>query len=885
MYIKESLPEPIIKLNSDKLELISLEVSQNIHARSFHLVCWYRPPTAGVDELAFENLRGILKELDREEKEIILIGDTNCDFKCSKNANAKQLKLIYSEYQLEQLIKSYTRVAMTTTESGEQRTSKTLIDHFSSSNSKYIIEADVVKTGMVDHYLVYGIRKINAWRRFKKKKPNVIESRSMTKYDKALFRNDIQQVDWEAILTPFSDNPAGMATTFQEVFESILDLHAPLRRKRVRSEFAPWLTPSLRNLMFDRDRLKVQAEKSPEMWSAYKRKRNQVTNEMRISIRDYYHGLIEENIGDPKKMWRTINKVLDKNVNTVSISSLEIDGKYLTRERDVVEAMNHHFVSVGPKLAEKITSKPGDDCLRYINSESNGMVFKSVDETHMANAIRKLKNGKAAGPDKVSTTIIKDVGDLISKPLTMIFNSSLMGGVFPDIWKIARVTPIFKSGAMKDVNNYRPISVISVFSRILERIVHDQLFDFLAAKKVITRNQSAFQKLYSTVTSLICSTDSWYENIDCKKLNLTIFLDLKKAFDTVDHTIMIEKLRAYGIKGIPGNWFKSYLDNRQQYCSLNGKKSKAREVQCGIPQGSCLGPLLFIIYLNDFERSLKFSKVNIYADDTNVTIASNDIEKLVADAQEELLNISEWLRVNKLSPNPSKTEYLIIGHPRKTKDVNIPNGLKLNDSEIKRVSKTKSLGVMVDENLKWDEQFKTVKNKICGGLASLKKLKNSLPQSKLCSVYYAIVESHLRYADVIWGSLPTRKLETLQRLQNRAQSIIESARLKDNWSCDWLNVNNLISFDRSVMTYKIMNKLSPESLWDKFELRSMHSSYVTRNCHDLQIPRLNTEHAKNGFKYSALKMWNDTPVDIREAPTLGCCKKRLKAHLLADQKR
>ena len=167
----------------------------------------------------------------------------------------------------------------------------------------------------------------------------------------------------------------------------------------------------------------------------------------------------------------------------------------------------------------------------------------------------------------------------------------------------------------------------------MERIVHDQLFEFLAANKVITRYQSAFQKLYSTVASLICSTDCWYENIDCKKLNLTIFLDLEKAFDTVDHTIMIEKLRAYGIKGIPRYWFKSYLDNKQQYYSLNGKKSKAGEVQCGIPQGSCLGPLLFKIYLNDFERSLKFSKANIYADD--VAIASNDIEKLVADAQEE----------------------------------------------------------------------------------------------------------------------------------------------------------------------------------------------------------------------------------------------------------
>ena len=272
-------------------------------------------------------------------------------------------------------------------------------------------------------------------------------------------------------------------------------------------------------------------------------------------------------------------------------------------------------------------------------------------------------------------------------PLTMIFNSSPMGGVLPEIWKIARVTLIFKSGAKKDVNNHRSISVISVFSRILERIVHIQLFELLVANKVIKRNQSAFQKLHSTVTSLICSTDSLYENIDCKKLNLTIFLDLKKAFDTVDHTIMIEKLRAYGIKGIPGNRFKFYLDNRQQYCSLNGKESKAREVLCGIPQCSCLGPLFFTTYLNDFERSLKLSKANIYADDTNVTIASNDIEKLVVDAQEELLNISEWMRVNKLSPTPSKTEYLIIGHPREAKAVNRPNELKLDDSEIKELPK------------------------------------------------------------------------------------------------------------------------------------------------------------------------------------------------------
>ena len=255
MYVKESLPEPTIKLTSNKLELIALEVSPSYHARPFVIVCWYRPPTAGIDDTAFENLREIPKNLDKEEKEIILIGDTNCDFKKIKNANAKKLKWIYSEYQLEQMIKSFTRVAITSTESGEKKVSKTLIDHFSSTNPKHILVADVIRTGMVDRYLIYGIRKINAWRR-KGNKRKVVESRNINKYDKMLFRNDLEQVDWESILRPFDNDPVSMAATFQETFESILNLHAPVKKKRIRSQFAPWLTVSLKNLMKERDILK-----------------------------------------------------------------------------------------------------------------------------------------------------------------------------------------------------------------------------------------------------------------------------------------------------------------------------------------------------------------------------------------------------------------------------------------------------------------------------------------------------------------------------------------------------------------------------------------------------------------------------------------------------
>ena len=233
---------------------------------------------------------------------------------------------------------------------------------------------------------------------------------------------------------------------------------------------------------------------------------------------------------------------------------------------------------------------------------------------------------------------------------------------------------------------------------------------------------------------MIDSTDYWYENVDHKQLNLAIFLDLKEAFDTVDHKILLEKLREYGIRELSGDWLQSYLEKRRQHCAANGYESRPRIATSGIPQVSCLCPLLFTIYLNDFEKCLKVSKAGMYADDTHVTVASMIVEELVHKAQEELAHISEHMRLNKLSANPQKSEYMIIGHPRRTNKVEIHETLRLNGSDIRRMKKTKSLGVIVDEGLNWEEQFKTVKGKVHGGLASLKKLKNILPQSQLSLV-------------------------------------------------------------------------------------------------------------------------------------------------------
>ena len=201
------------------------------------------------------------------------------------------------------------------------------------------------------------------------------------------------------------------------------------------------------------------------------------------------------------------------------------------------------------------------------------------------------------------------------------------------------------------------------------------------------------------MTSLVNCTDNWYRNIDKWQLNLSVFLDLKKAFDTVDHKIMVTKLKAIGVRGTAAEWFASYLNNRRQYCSLGNQKSSESLVTCGIPQGSCLGLLLFIIYINDFESCLRQAKAGMYADDTHVTLTSDSIEELLEKAQEEMRNISEWMKINKLSIGPQKTEYMIIGHPRRINKISSHRPHILNGSEINQVKETKSLGIIVDEEL------------------------------------------------------------------------------------------------------------------------------------------------------------------------------------------
>ena len=302
--------------------------------------------------------------------------------------------------------------------------------------------------------------------------------------------------------------------------------------------------------------------------------------------------------------------------------------------------------------------------------------------------------------------------------------------------EMLRVISLFKQGDRRNLNNYRPISVIPIVAKVFERIIYDQVYAFLIANNLLSNSQSGFRPLHSTVTALLEATNSWAYNIYQGNVNAVVFLDLKKAFDTVNHEILLSKLRAYGIGGVAGNWFKSYLNNRNQKCFVNGQLSGSRSLLCGIPQGTILGPLLFLIYINDLPNCLVHSRPRMYADDTHLTFASNNLDDIEYHLNLDLAKVNKWLIANRLTLNQSKTEFMLIGARQRLCTLQSAPCLAIDNVPIKQVSQIKSLGVHIDENLSWNIHIEEVAKKIASGIGALKRVRQFVPTATLITDYF-----------------------------------------------------------------------------------------------------------------------------------------------------
>ena len=463
-----------------------------------------------------------------------------------------------------------------------------------------------------------------------------------------------------------------------------MDKYMPLKKmtnREYKRRYKPWITNGILNSISRKNKLynkysKIKDQlRKQQVFEEYKSLRNIVNELLRKSKKSYYESFFAEHNKNIKKVWQGIKELVNiktKNLNTPT--SIEINNSVTTDPKIICNSFNDYFVNIADDILN--TRKfNGKKCFtEYLNNPiADSFVYYACDESEVYILINQLNISKASGPNGIPTKILQMISKEISPPLRKIFNIAVMTGTHPEKLKLVNVIPIFKKGSRLLVSNYRPISLLSNLNKIFEKIIYKRIYSFIERNDCLYSLQFGFRSKHSTTHALINITEKIRSALDQNKVSCGIFVDLQKAFDTVNHKILLHKLNYYGFRGIINDWFRSYLHERKQKVCINGFESEIKLLHHGVPQGSVLGPILFLLYINDLHNCINYSTTFHFADDTNVLNISDNYKTLQKNVNRDLNYLHQWLLSNKISLNKDKTE-LIYFHKARSK---IPTDLKI----------------------------------------------------------------------------------------------------------------------------------------------------------------------------------------------------------------
>ena len=425
-------------------------------------------------------------------------------------------------------------------------------------------------------------------------------------------------------------------------------------------------------------------------------------------------------------------------------------------------------------------------------------------------------------------------------------NRSLAEGSILMDWKHAIVTPVFKSGTKTDLSNYTPISVLPVFCKIFERAV---VYEYLQKNRLLSVNQSGFRPLHSTATCLTDVTNTLLHNIDKGLLTGMVFLDLSKAFDTLDHEHLLQKLSRFGFTSSSVQWFNAYLSNRTQSIVVDGILSETQPVVRGVPQGSILGPLLFIMYINDLPAIAKHCSIQLYADDTLLYFGSKCVDTIETKLSEDLEQMISWLSSNYLFLNYKKSKIMLIGTNQRLSST-ASFAIKANDKVLERVYSFKYFRVVLDPCLSWNDHVDLIASRISSRLSMLRKARKIIPRDACITLYNSMVLPIFDYCSCVWDGCSQSKKQYLDRLQRLAAAIIEGRKVSQNelhHTFSWPNLQERRNFQKFMLVYKCLNNLAPPYLLDEFKHASYYHNYNTRHRDLLRLPLARTSKYQSSF--------------------------------------
>ena len=846
-----------------------LFIDTSVNNEKYTIGVMYRSPSHDTIAEVNQFLQLAIDILHKENRKVILVGDTNINLLNVEHHNpTKEYLDVMISNNLLPKITLPTRVS---------HTSATLIDHLFTNLDKTI--CGTILTDITDHYSNFLL--IPTHRPHIVNKPTHVSYRPITENTLARLNSLLESTDWTELYR--SHDPSIAYSIFLERYQNLMDQAMPIKSVRFnkyKHKSQPWITKGLLKSLSTKDKLYklfknchdsvVKLQKENE----YKQYRNIYNKLIRTAKEHYWNNCFESSINDTKQTWKNINHLLNRTENKNNFPEFFMhNGSVYRGMVDIACGFNNYFVNVGPNLAAAMPSTDLSSVTLPRLNLPNSFALTPTNPIEVATIIDKLKPKTSKGIDGISPKLAKSTNILIAEPLSYIANLSFRTGIFPDNMKIAKVIPIYKAKDNTNFQNYRPVSLLPAFSKIFERLAYNRLYKYLKLHEILNPAQYGFQKNLPTKMAILELQNRIIQSISNKNWCIGIFLDLSKAFDTLDHVILMQKLFHYGVRGVAFDWFRSYLTNRQQCTEFKSVTSSNLPIVCGVPQGSILGPLLFLLYVNDVVHSVKNARPVLFADDTNLIIEHTNFDELIPIVNNELKSITQWFIRIKLSLNTEKTKFIIFRPKGKVLPVE-PWGVAIGDQMIARVSEIKFLGVFLDEFINWRFHINTKCNAIAKNLAVLNRVKNFIPLLTRKTLYHALILPHLSYGVLAWGNSKSQELKRLKILQKRAIRFIIKAKYNSHTgpifsSQNILTLDDIYNLQCCKLYQKQLQNRLPSFFMNLFITSSETHNYETRQQNNIRPPNITLKIQEQFINFKVANVWNSLPNAIKQSTHLA----------------
>ena len=883
----------------------------------------YRPPNGDIKKFNSE-IENIFSDLNAlTNSDCYILGDFNINLHCLKPSPHQKFEELV-------ITSGFTPLISTATHQ-HPNCAKTCIDNIFTNNVENISISGTIDLNVSNHSAIF---------QFTSLKPPVVKSSGKItihyKYSKEnidKFCTDLDNRLKTSLLNNADKNFVSFTTAFQASVDAGCKLAVPKTTKR-NTITNPWITSGLIKSISKKDELYSNWKKSisnklqngdPAQKETLKAYQKTLKKTIKFAKKNYYYGAFDNCKGNSKKTWEIINKLRGKAKGDIK-ASFFIDDELITCRRAIAKKFNQYFVSLARNLNTSAYSEiPLSSFPSFYSYFSrpceNSIYLEDCTTDEIAQIINDFANGKASD---IPIVLIKASSSIISPYLTPLYNECISHGEFPEIFKCGKITPIFKKGDRENIENYRPISTLPMFGKIFEKIIYSRLYKFLSAQGILDDSQFGFRQGHSTVHAIQHSVNLINQSHKANKHVIGIFIDLSKAFDTLDHKILQEKLSNYGIRGIPLKLLSNYLSKRKQCTNFLGECSEFEFIEYGVPQGSVLGPLLFLLYINDIVNCINDEncKLVLYADDTNVFVADISKEAAIEKANTILAKINGYMKSNILHINLDKCCYIYFEPPQSYKSrtrgtcartrpyqrkADCPK-IKISGKPIKEVMSAKFLGVTIDNKLSWIPHIDTLYKKLKSATGILNRIMNNIPRDSYKSLYFSLFESHLKYCLTVYGTASKCHTEKIFRIQKHCVRILFGNR--EEYLDKFKTCARVREFDHQILGPEFYCKENTKPIFTGQKILAMQNIYNYQACFEVlkilkfRRPALLYEtytlskrnHStllilpvkSNQFVYISSKLWNVVVKFLfkdsgLEDIKIGSFKMQLKKYLLKIQ--